>query len=132
VEAAGDIDVLLLDKTGTSLGNRMASLHRRATSSRSAGRRRATCFLADELPKAAVVVLAKEQFGLRGREGRPVAGMVRAVHARPDERSGLPAWMAAGPRIRKARGCHPAFTWIVAQFLAFIRSFHQFRLTSCD
>jgi K+-transporting ATPase ATPase B chain len=72
VEAAGDIDVLLLDKTGTiTLGNRMATAfiptpgltpQRLADAAQLAS-------LADETPEGrSIVVLAKERFGLRGRE----------------------------------------------------------------
>ena len=72
VEAAGDIDVLLLDKTGTiTLGNRMASefvpapdvpVERLADAAQLAS-------LADETPEGrSIVVLAKEKFNLRGRE----------------------------------------------------------------
>ena len=72
VEAAGDVDVLLLDKTGTiTLGNRMAtafipapgvSPERLADAAQLAS-------LADETPEGrSVVVLAKQQFNLRGRE----------------------------------------------------------------
>jgi K+-transporting ATPase ATPase B chain len=72
VEAAGDVDVLLLDKTGTiTLGNRMASdflpapgiaVERLADAAQLAS-------LADETPEGrSIVVLAKEKFGLRGRE----------------------------------------------------------------
>ena len=72
VEAAGDVDVLLLDKTGTiTLGNRMAvAFHRRARRERTGpGRVRATRSLADETPEGrSIVVLAKEKFGLRARE----------------------------------------------------------------
>ncbi|HWA08657.1 MAG TPA: potassium-transporting ATPase subunit KdpB [Opitutaceae bacterium] len=75
VEAAGDIDVLLLDKTGTiTLGNRQASAfvpapgvarERLADAAQLAS-------LADETPEGrSIVVLAKEQFGLRGRELGP-------------------------------------------------------------
>jgi K+-transporting ATPase ATPase B chain len=71
VEAAGDVDVLLLDKTGTiTLGNRMATAfipapgitpERLADSAQLAS-------LADETPEGrSVVVLAKQQFNLRGR-----------------------------------------------------------------
>jgi K+-transporting ATPase ATPase B chain len=71
VEAAGDVDVLLLDKTGTiTLGNRMAtafipapgiSPERLADAAQLAS-------LADETPEGrSVVVLAKQQFNLRGR-----------------------------------------------------------------
>ena len=72
VEAAGDIDVLLLDKTGTiTLGNRMASDFIPAGS---VGKDRLAdaaqlSSLADETPEGrSIVVLAKEKYGLRGRE----------------------------------------------------------------
>jgi K+-transporting ATPase ATPase B chain len=79
VEAAGDVDVLLLDKTGTiTLGNRMAaafipapsiSLEKLADAAQLAS-------LADETPEGrSIVVLAKQQFKLRGRD-------VAAPHAR--------------------------------------------------
>jgi len=72
VEAAGDVDVLLLDKTGTiTLGNRMASAfipapgvppERLADAAQLAS-------LADETPEGrSIVVLAKKQFNLRGRD----------------------------------------------------------------
>ncbi|MCC7300465.1 MAG: potassium-transporting ATPase subunit KdpB [Verrucomicrobia bacterium] len=72
VEAAGDVDVLLLDKTGTiTLGNRMAvdflpargvDIHRLADAAQLSS-------LADETPEGrSVVVLAKQRFALRGRE----------------------------------------------------------------
>ncbi|HEU5071241.1 MAG TPA: potassium-transporting ATPase subunit KdpB [Verrucomicrobiae bacterium] len=72
VEAAGDIDVLLLDKTGTiTLGNRMAAAFLPApniTPERLADASQLAS-LADETPEGrSIVVLAKEQFGLRGRE----------------------------------------------------------------
>lgn len=72
VEAAGDIDVLLLDKTGTiTLGNRMATSF---TAARNIDQKRLAdaaqlSSLADETPEGrSIVVLAKEKFGLRGRE----------------------------------------------------------------
>ncbi|MBL9203759.1 MAG: potassium-transporting ATPase subunit KdpB [Opitutaceae bacterium] len=72
VEAAGDIDVLLLDKTGTiTLGNRQASDF---VSAPGVGRDRLAeaaqlASLADETPEGrSIVVLAKEKFNLRGRE----------------------------------------------------------------
>jgi len=72
VEAAGDIDVLLLDKTGTiTLGNRMASEFTPApgvTAERLADAAQLAS-LADETPEGrSIVVLAKEKFNLRGRE----------------------------------------------------------------
>jgi K+-transporting ATPase ATPase B chain len=72
VEAAGDVDVLLLDKTGTiTLGNRMATDFIPApgiTRERLADAAQLAS-LADETPEGrSVVVLAKQQFNLRGRE----------------------------------------------------------------
>ena len=72
VEAAGDVDVLLLDKTGTiTLGNRMASefvpaqgvdIQRLAEAAQLSS-------LADETPEGrSIVVLAKEKFGIRGHD----------------------------------------------------------------
>jgi K+-transporting ATPase ATPase B chain len=72
VEAAGDVDVLLLDKTGTiTLGNRMATAFTPAPGV--TPERLADCAqlasLADETPEGrSVVVLAKQQFNLRARE----------------------------------------------------------------
>ncbi|HEY2802076.1 MAG TPA: potassium-transporting ATPase subunit KdpB, partial [Chthoniobacterales bacterium] len=71
VEAAGDIDVLLLDKTGTiTMGNRMAvAFHPAAAGEEDylAGAAQLSS-LADETPEGrSIVVLAKEKFGLRAR-----------------------------------------------------------------
>jgi len=72
VEAAGDIDVLLLDKTGTiTLGNRMATEFIPAPTIRPEQLADAAqlASLADETPEGrSIVILAKERFGLRGRE----------------------------------------------------------------
>jgi potassium-transporting ATPase ATP-binding subunit len=72
VEAAGDIDVLLLDKTGTiTMGNRMAVAFHVAPAVEEgylAGAAQLSS-LADETPEGrSIVVLAKEKFGLRARE----------------------------------------------------------------
>jgi K+-transporting ATPase ATPase B chain len=71
VEAAGDVDVLLLDKTGTiTLGNRQAVEFIPVSNvdpSKLAENAQLSS-LADETPEGrSIVVLAKEQFGLRGR-----------------------------------------------------------------
>jgi potassium-transporting ATPase ATP-binding subunit len=72
VEAAGDVDVLLLDKTGTiTLGNRQASafLPLPGVSEEELADAAQLASLADETPEGrSIVVLAKERFGLRGRE----------------------------------------------------------------
>jgi potassium-transporting ATPase ATP-binding subunit len=72
VEASGDVDVLLLDKTGTiTLGNRQAAEF--VTVDGVAGNELAEAAqlssLADETPEGrSIVVLAKERYGLRGQE----------------------------------------------------------------
>jgi K+-transporting ATPase ATPase B chain len=72
VEAAGDIDVLLLDKTGTiTLGNRMASelLPAPGVKLEALAEAAQLASLADETPEGrSIVVLVKERFGLRARE----------------------------------------------------------------
>ncbi len=72
VEAAGDVDVLLLDKTGTiTLGNRMATEFLPAPGVALAQLVDAAqlASMADETPEGrSIVVLAKERHGLRGRE----------------------------------------------------------------
>lgn len=75
VEAAGDIDVLLLDKTGTiTLGNRMAKEFFPApgTDTRTLAQAAQEASLADETPEGrSIVVLAKEMFGLRSENVTP-------------------------------------------------------------
>ena len=72
VEAAGDVDTILLDKTGTiTLGNRMAFefLPVSDVSVRDLADAAQLASLADETPEGrSITVLAKQQHGLRGRE----------------------------------------------------------------
>jgi K+-transporting ATPase ATPase B chain len=72
VEASGDVDVLLLDKTGTiTLGNRQASefITVDGVTSAELAEVAQLASLADETPEGrSIVVLAKEQYGIRGRE----------------------------------------------------------------
>jgi potassium-transporting ATPase ATP-binding subunit len=72
VEAAGDVDTLLLDKTGTiTLGNRMATelLPAPDVQVEALADAAQLASLADETPEGrSIVVLAKEKYGLRGRE----------------------------------------------------------------
>jgi potassium-transporting ATPase ATP-binding subunit len=72
VEAAGDVDTMLLDKTGTiTLGNRMATEFIPAPGVRVEDLADAAqlASLADETPEGrSIVVLAKERYKLRGRE----------------------------------------------------------------
>jgi K+-transporting ATPase ATPase B chain len=72
VEAAGDVDTLLLDKTGTiTLGNRQATEFKplRNVSQQELADAAQLASLADETPEGrSIVVLAKEKYGIRGRE----------------------------------------------------------------
>ena len=72
VEAAGDVDVLLLDKTGTiTLGNRQATEFIPASDVTLAELAEAAQLssLSDETPEGrSIVVLAKDKYGLRGRD----------------------------------------------------------------
>ncbi|SCM73963.1 potassium translocating ATPase, subunit B [uncultured Pleomorphomonas sp.] len=72
VEAAGDVDTLLLDKTGTiTLGNRQATAFHpvAGVAAEELADAAQLASLADETPEGrSVVVLAKEKYGLRGRE----------------------------------------------------------------
>ena len=72
IEAAGDVDVLLLDKTGTiTLGNRMATnfIPVEGIKVEELADAAQLSSLSDETPEGrSIVVLAKEQFNIRGRE----------------------------------------------------------------
>jgi K+-transporting ATPase ATPase B chain len=72
VEASGDVDTLLLDKTGTiTLGNRQATEFRpvRGVTEAELADAAQLASLADETPEGrSIVVLAKQKYGLRGRE----------------------------------------------------------------
>ncbi|HYA95953.1 MAG TPA: potassium-transporting ATPase subunit KdpB [Terriglobales bacterium] len=72
VEAAGDVNTLLLDKTGTiTLGNRQASqfIPAPGVTERELADAAQLSSLADETPEGrSIVVLAKEKYGIRGRE----------------------------------------------------------------
>jgi potassium-transporting ATPase ATP-binding subunit len=72
VEAAGDVDTLLLDKTGTiTLGNRQATEFRplRGVSEQELADAAQLASLADETPEGrSIVVLAKDKYGIRGRD----------------------------------------------------------------
>lgn len=72
IEAAGDIDVLLLDKTGTiTLGNRMATnfIPADGVTTEELADAAQLSSLSDETPEGrSIVVLAKEKFNIRGRD----------------------------------------------------------------
>lgn len=72
VEAAGDVDILLLDKTGTiTLGNRQATefIPAEGVDIATLADAAQLASLADETPEGrSIVILAKEKYGLRGRD----------------------------------------------------------------
>src|SRR5580658_1115614 len=76
VEAAGDVNTLLLDKTGTiTLGNRLATefLALAGVDERDLADAAQLSSLSDETPEGrSIVVLAKEKYGIRGREMAPM------------------------------------------------------------
>ena len=87
VEAAGDVDTLLLDKTGTiTLGNRQATelIAMPGVSDQELADAAQLSSFPDETPEGrSIVVLVKEKYGLRAREMAPHARPLRPVH-RPD------------------------------------------------
>src|SRR5260221_959780 len=72
VEAAGDVDTLLLDRAGTiTLGNRQATAFRpvRGVTEQELADAAQLASLADETPEGrSIVVLAKEKYGIRSRD----------------------------------------------------------------
>ncbi len=87
VEAAGDVDVLLLDKTGTiTLGNRQAVefLPVDKTTAQELADAAQLASIADETPEGrSIVVLAKQEYGLRGRAVSPSAEAPLGMHFVP-------------------------------------------------
>src|SRR5271154_1365287 len=85
VEAAGDVDTLLLDKTGTiTLGNRQATEFKplRGVSEQELADAAQFASLSDETPEGrSIVVLAKEKYNIRGREMAPVGARFIAFTA---------------------------------------------------
>ena len=84
VEAAGDVDTLLLDKTGTiTLGNRQATEFRplRGVTEQELADAAQLASLADETPEGrSIVVLAKEKYGIRGRDMARAARQFHSLH----------------------------------------------------
>ena len=91
VEAAGDVDTLLLDKTGTiTLGNRKATefLPLAGVSEQELADAAQLASLPDETPEGrSIVVLAKQKYGMRGARDGAAPRELRPVHrADPHER----------------------------------------------
>ncbi len=118
VEAAGDVDVLLLDKTGTiTLGNRVATEMVPSTGvlPQQLADAAQLASLADQTPEGrSIVVLAKERFGLRGREvAAPHATFVPFSAA--TRMSGVDLGDGPGPRRRIRKGAVEAITGFVQE-----------------
>ncbi|MBK8161222.1 MAG: potassium-transporting ATPase subunit KdpB [Rhodospirillaceae bacterium] len=85
VEAAGDVDTLLLDKTGTiTLGNRLAAefVPVSGVNAEELAKAAQLSSFSDETPEGrSIVVLAKEKYGLRGRDMAPMHAVFVAFTA---------------------------------------------------
>jgi K+-transporting ATPase ATPase B chain len=114
VEAAGDVDTLLLDKTGTiTLGNRQATelIPAPGVADTELADAAQLASLADETPEGrSIVILAKEKYGLRGRPMSsleatfiPFTAHVRRRFRRPQNPQGR---TRLDPEVRDRRGRH--------------------------
>ena len=101
VEAAGDVDTLLLDKTGTiTLGNRQATEFRpvRGVSEQELADAAQLASLADETPEGrSIVVLAKDKYGIRARD----MGELQATFVPFTAQTRMSGIDAAGVSVRK-------------------------------
>ena len=99
VEAAGDVDTLLLDKTGTiTLGNRQATEFKplRGVTEQELADAAQLASLADETPEGrSIVVLAKEKYGIRGARLGGIARQIYSVHC-PDPHERRRGWRPHG------------------------------------
>ena len=90
IEAAGDVDVLLLDKTGTiTLGNRMATdfIPAENVTVEELADAAQLSSLSDETPEGrSIVVLAKEKFNIRGSEVHQLSATFIPFSAQSNER----------------------------------------------
>ncbi len=116
VEAAGDVDVLLLDKTGTiTLGNRRAVDLVPATGIAAEHLAEAAQLssLADETPEGrSVVVLAKDQFGLREREPGLLPHATFVPFTAQTRMSGVDLDLAPGPRSIRKGAATAVLAWV--------------------
>src|SRR5258706_599685 len=101
VEAAGDVDTLLLDKTGTiTLGKRMATefLPLPGVGAEELPEAAQLSSLADETPEGrSIVVLAKERCGIRGRDVRELGAQFIGFSAQ----TRMSGWDLGGRFVRK-------------------------------
>ncbi len=114
VEAAGDVDTLLLDKTGTiTLGNRQATgfLVVPGVAERELANAAQLSSLADETPEGrSVVVFAKQVYGLRSPGGLPQATFV--PFTAQTRMSGVDLSTPAGPRRVRKGAATAVAAWV--------------------
>ena len=120
VEAAGDVDVLLLDKTGTiTLGNRQATdfIPAEGVTEQALADAAQLASLADETPEGrSIVVLAKEKYGLRGRDIDQLGATFIAFTAQT-RMSGVDLERAPDPQGRRRRRRGATWRSSVASYL---------------
>ena len=111
VEAAGDVDTLLLDKTGTiTLGNRQATEFFAApgVSDERIADAAQLASLSDETPEGrSIVVLAKEKYNLRGRDLNAMHAEFVAVHRANTHVGSEPARQHHSQRLRRCDSSLP-------------------------
>ena len=111
VEAAGDVDVLLMDKTGTiTLGNRQASAFFPApgVTEQQLADVAQLASLADETPEGrSIVVLAKQKFNLRERDMTSLAATFVALHGADSHERRRPGRQRRQPAAPDQEGREP-------------------------
>lgn len=116
VEAAGDVDTLLLDKTGTiTLGNRQASefLSVEGVSPEEVADAAQLASLADETPEGrSVVVLAKNEYGLREREAGVVPHATFVPFTAQTRMSGVDLGAEGGVRQIRKGAAAAVMKWV--------------------
>ncbi|MRS01681.1 K(+)-transporting ATPase subunit B [bacterium] len=116
IEAAGDVDVLLLDKTGTiTLGNRMATdfIPAEGVSIEELAGAAQLSSLSDETPEGrSIVVLAKEKFNFRGRDVNSLQASFIPFTAQ-SRMSGVDLSTGGGRRIQIRKGSSEAIRTFV-------------------
>ncbi|MCX5208161.1 potassium-transporting ATPase subunit KdpB [Kitasatospora sp. NBC_00240] len=117
VEAAGDVDVLLLDKTGTiTLGNRQAVRFVRlaGVSDSQLAEAAQLSSLADETPEGrSIIVLAKERYGLRARAAGELGRMEFVPFSAQTRMSGVDLnWTDAPPVLVRKGAAAAVAAWV--------------------
>jgi K+-transporting ATPase ATPase B chain len=126
VEAAGDVDVLLLDKTGTiTLGNRQAAelLPIEGVAAADLADAAQLSSMADETPEGrSVLVLVKDQYGLRARESGDLVGVTLVPFTARTRMSGLDLPDPVGHRGTRGEGVRHIRKGAAAAVTAWVHS----------